>query len=520
MRLIPNVALDTKSPAEYRTFDQLKEAFAGQDHYYAFHSLNLPDHQSKRSGEIDFLILCEHGLFVLEIKGGRINIEDGVWKTTNKNNDTYDIQDPFRQAKGAMHALLEKIKKDCVDITPKFTSGFGVVLPDVEWTMRWEEWNSKQICDARHFKNFEGWLSKLFKYFREKPGNDRKLNNQELTKLRDYIRPSFELVQPLHSKLYDLQVKAEKLTEDQYRCLDIAQANSRVLCEGGAGTGKTFLAVELVRRFDIQDKKVALVCKSPWLKNYLASNVLTPNSIISTVSGLKTELKRKDIDKLDVLVVDEGQDLFNETDLDVLDNSIDGGLEKGSWYIFHDINNQANIVGETDPEYLTLLEDYAPTKIPLKTNCRNTANIVNYMKASLNVDTGILGTGDGPEVIAISSDNKNPPQKILEEKIDKLKQSIDSGYITILSKHEFKKSSARFLPDHIKKHIAILDDHSVRNTPFKKLTFATVKNFKGLENEVIIVIDLEKPRPSTCEDSQHLNYVAMSRAKALLYLIY
>jgi len=46
-----------------------------------------------------------------------------------------------------------------------------------------------------------------------------------------------------------------------------------------------------------------------------------------------------------------------------------------------------------------------------------------------------------------------------------------------------------------------------------------LENFKGLENEVIILIDLPKPDKNIKKDKA-LYYVAMSRAKGLLNIIY
>lgn len=72
MRMIPAQPLATGSKAEYRVFDQLRQAFSTPDRngWFAIHSLNLPRHEYKRFGEIDFVLCGPEGLFVLEVKGG------------------------------------------------------------------------------------------------------------------------------------------------------------------------------------------------------------------------------------------------------------------------------------------------------------------------------------------------------------------------------------------------------------------------------------------------------------------
>ena len=48
------------------------------------------------------------------------------------------------------------------------------------------------------------------------------------------------------------------LTRDQMAFVDIMDANNRALCSGGAGTGKTLLAMELARRWTCQNKRVVI----------------------------------------------------------------------------------------------------------------------------------------------------------------------------------------------------------------------------------------------------------------------
>lgn len=96
--------------------------------------------------------------------------------------------------------------------------------------------------------------------------------------------------------------------------------------------------------------------------------------------------------------MDEGQDLLDLATLDRLDGVMAGGLEQGRWCFFHDINNQAGFFGRPDPDALALLESCGPTRVQLKTNCRNTRQILEQVKAFLEADMGVRGTGDGPQV--------------------------------------------------------------------------------------------------------------------------
>ena len=65
------------------------------------------------------------------------------------------------------------------------------------------------------------------------------------------------------------QDAADALTEHQAVILDAIQLLNRVEIRGGAGSGKTFLAVEQARRLSAKGQRVALVCYSHGLASYL-----------------------------------------------------------------------------------------------------------------------------------------------------------------------------------------------------------------------------------------------------------
>ena len=226
-------------------------------------------------------------------------------------------------------------------------------------------------------------------------------------------------------------------------------------------------------------------------------------------------MRRLGVDKYEVLIVDEGQDLFNVVDRDKLDNLLIGELNKGEWYIFHDTNHQALEV--VDKDALEFLNDIPHAEIPLTTNCRNTDPILKYVEKHLDVDMGKKDEINGPKVIQTFASGEI---NILESTINQLlTDGIPSSHITLLSNLEYAKSSAASLPDKLQSKIIQLDDYSIRNFPSDEISFAEIKNFKGLENEVIILIDLPKPNKNI-EKGRALYYVAMSRAKGLLNIIY
>ncbi len=267
-----------------------------------------------------------------------------------------------------------------------------------------------------------------------------------------------------------------------------------------------------------EDKNIVLVCKSNWLRRYLETRIQNEFVTISTIESVKIDMRRSGIEIYDMLIVDEGQDLFDFDDIKILDGILYSGLERGEWYIFHDVNNQAGLFIDTKIEILELLESYNPAKIPLVTNCRNSEPILKKVQDSLSLDMGINGTDIGPEVHEFF-DEKNDGNMLKNEIESMLKGEVASSSITILSPLSYEKSSVSLLPDNIKNTLIKLDDYSVRSFPLSKISFSEIKNFKGLENEVIIVIDLISPN-KIVDDNKVEYYVAMSRARALLSVIW
>lgn len=524
MRMIPDSPYATKSRAELRVFDRLRSAAPDDsaEAWTAFHSLNLTRHERKRFGEMDFLICGPKGLFVLEVKGGRVVCTNGVWKFINRfDEENTSTESPFRQAESALHGLMARLRERFSDsLINQFSIGFGVVFPDCEWHEPSSEWDPHTLADARGYRGFDRWLRGLIHYWREKDGGKRIASPDTLRAVKQFLRPEFETAVPLYVQAQEAEENIARLTDDQMVLVDVMSVNERVLCSGGAGTGKTFLAMELARRWTSEGKNVLLACHSPWLRAYLSSRFDIPGLTVAQVGAVGTALRRKGLTSFDALIVDEGQDLLDLDSLDKLDSALEQGLAEGKWCFFHDVNNQSGLLGKPDPEALEYLQSFSPAKVPLSTNCRNTRVILEKIQSSLGVDMGTRGAGMGPPVREHTADSLEDAGSWLEAEILKIINDggISPGLVTVISPLDFDQSSVVALPDQLKKNIWKLDEFSLKNFPLKHLTFTTVANFKGLENEVVILIDV--PPISDEMESRAAHYVGMSRARSLLSVIY
>ncbi|NTV12362.1 MAG: AAA family ATPase [Desulfobulbaceae bacterium] len=524
MLMLPATPHGTHSQAEKRVFDRLRAVFADEKNnsLVAYHSFNLTRHAYKRFGEIDFLICGPQGIFVLEIKGGRIACHNGVWEFTNRYNETSrKVEGPFKQAESALHGLMDKLKANLPERQiSQFTIGYGVVVPDCELAITGAEWDPHVLADSHGFRDFERWLRKFFQYWRDKDGGNRQPDAESLKALRRYLRPEFEAIVPLHIQAGQAEERVARLTDDQMDMVDVVAANPRVLCSGGAGTGKTFLALELARRWTAEGMNVVLACRSPWLRRYLETKFGIPKLTVTLAESIGTACRRADLEFFDALIVDEGQDLFDMESLDQLDASLKNGLTGGRWCIFHDSNNQSGLCGIQEQDAIEYISSMQPTRVPLRTNCRNTRNILEKVQTMLRADMGVRGTGDGPRVreqfVPTAESSAEMLTKEIKEIVDQ--GGVAPGHITILSPLPFTQSSVSLLHESVKRNIVVLDEYSLRNFPPAKISFSEISSFKGLENEAIIVVDLETSVDGGPPQAQH--YVAMSRARAILSLIF
>ena len=62
------------------------------------------------------------------------------------------------------------------------------------------------------------------------------------------MRPEVDCITPLKSFIEQSEKDIIGLTEEQYDCLDDILINEHIVITGGAGTGKTLLAVEDAKR--------------------------------------------------------------------------------------------------------------------------------------------------------------------------------------------------------------------------------------------------------------------------------
>lgn len=558
MKLLPpHISTKTKSPAERRLFRHLEQSKL-DDTYVCLHSLNLPEHQYKVCGELDFVIVCPRGIYVLEVKGGAVSCREGIWYYTDRSGTRHKRSEgPFQQASSGMFSLREKLLHRLNSrIVDELVFGYGVIFPDCDFDQRGVEWDQQTILDAKRLeqRGVDEYIRSLESYWHAKMGH-KPVRVDDSTRMRSIVgelRPDFEMAYSLQMQASDIDLRLTKLTEEQYSRLDIVEHSPRLLVEGGAGTGKTFLAVEIARRHAAAGRKTLLICFSPLLANFIQKLNKEKGTAIFSVHGLMLDVIKKyghlpedyypgrdltdpwfvdvlvpafetaarninEEEKYQVLIIDEGQDVLNLDYMMALDNVLAGGLEKGIWRIFFDPHQQGALLGSVDKDVIDWLKQYGPVTPRLQVNCRNTDPIVLKTKLITGTDISGCSTGKGPEVTIEWYEDKLHCAHLIEEYLKSLiRQGIADPEITILSPQPLVESSVSLLSPKRKRQIRQLNGRIADTFPFSQITYSQIADFKGLENRYVLVVDLDDLYSS--DRARAMMYVAMTRARVKLWM--
>jgi Nuclease-related domain/IstB-like ATP binding protein len=515
MKMVPPVpSPSTKSAGERLVFDVLSKV--DLPGWVAFHSLSVSEHEYKRWGELDFVLLSTEGMFALEVKGGGVAVSDGLWRFTDRFGVEHArSESPFKQAEsglmGLRQRLAEQLSSDQVTSLPV---GYGVVFPQTDFGVVSVEWAPETVLDRGRMSSPNAarrWLLKLARHWQEQTHKNAVAQSLVST-IGGLLRPEFDRVPSLRYRVDELIVLMDRLTEEQYRQLDFIEENPRLLCEGGAGTGKTFLATEFARREARRGRRVLFTCWSKVLASFVASRV---GDEVTTRDF--TSLVAENPPAADVLVVDEAQDLLTLNNLAILDRFVIGGLEKGRWAILLDPNIQSAIHGTMEFDALQLLREYGGVTGRLRWNCRNTEPIVIQTRLLTGADLGNPAPGYGPAVDFAWFTDREGAAALLERELLRLaKEGVPPGEITILAPTAFEESSGALLQQRWQQQITVVDPSNVKSMPLATITFARIEDFKGLENRYILVTDVVD-FDETARDLA-LVYVGMSRARAGLWI--
>lgn len=559
-KMIPSViSPEIKSAAERHIFEWFRDDPRTAD-WIVLHSLGIANHNRVIHGETDFFVLVPYmGVFALEVKGGRVRRDGGIWLFTNR----YGIvgkktRGPFDQAWDGVFSIVGDIKSK-LDTRHKHLKNIffsiGVMFPDVEYETVGCDEEQWQVFDCNDGNNVYDYIHRLFDGACEKWESlhgeevpfDRLPSPDDIQYIADILRGDFDKAVAISVQIKYAEEELVRLTNEQYRCIDQLDDNKRCLIEGGAGTGKTLLAIEETKKAAAQGLKVALFCYNKnlgdWFEKYFEDvpQNLSPAYVGTFHSFMVRKAKEAGMrlhypndedteyfyseelpvnasqalnalreEKFDKIIVDEAQDLISNKYLDVFDRCVYGGLERGRWTFLGDFSQQAIYsTACSGDEMKNMVEERTSfIRFKLTVNCRNTRTICDEISfvTDFKAPSDVWSKVDGLPVQYLTYKDRAEEKEKLMETIQMLMDGhISDKKISILSPVKRENSI-----------VSEIDEYEIQDYKTygkNRYSFSTIQAFKGLENSVIILVDID-----TISDKQ-LMYVALSRARTALYVI-
>lgn len=506
-RMIPDVGprkYDPKSK-EDRLYYALR---ALPDSYTVVHSMTFATVKNGefRQSEGDFVVFHRQlGILCIEAKAGRVSYRDGSWFYSN--GARMKKGGPFQQAFGITYDLIDLMKDKGLEpllekckIAPAVwfmdltRSAFdGVDLP---------EGCIDSMLDSSDLLNPEPTIRRILSFRYGNKSSTNLSEGEEKLITERVLCPQFNIVQTGEANSNLARQEFAVLLDEQKRVLNYMEDQRSVVISGSAGTGKTLIALEKVRRLAERGERVLFLCYNKLLKDYLRERCKNYGSVkVLNIDGLALILcGSTDYDRLqntlesmgrqgtfpyDHVVVDEGQDFGREELLEsfILDTlkELVTKSERGSFYLFYDKNQL--VQGEDIPDFIA----DADCKMTLYINCRNTSNIAKTAAGSLG-EAGhqvakTLSVAGVPTIILFSKD-RNRQYSFVKDSLEQMRKN-GAKTLAVLTCSTEEKSALR---DVCYKQ----GDQLYLQGTKTKVPFYSCRRFKGLEADGIVLVDVTK----------------------------
>jgi hypothetical protein len=408
-------------------------------------------------------------------------------------------------------------------------SGFGCVFTQQRRFLTAEE---SALCEqgdeitayedeSGSAESLKRFLNRLVEHWKSKKRRPVRLDPVTVDEIMRFLRPDFEKAPSLNSSLRMVYADLQELTAQQYRSLDLIHGAARYMVTGGAGTGKSFLAMYAARKHAADGKRTAFVTRNPNFAAFVHRQLEGSSVTVTTLQDLPKEAD--EVGPFEVLVVDEAQDLCSYDALGAIDGALDGGVEHGKWNWFGDPNNQVSTSVPFDPEALKFWEDAASLIAPpLDENVRNAPDIIQLVASLTSADIGSRrNVGQRGEWFIEEADDEVGAATLAKEKLESLaREGIEAREIVLLVPSQHQSTGAKSLAQAAGYDVAVLEEVGGNQQFQNQVIVAPYEVFKGLERPFVILyafwhIDDKAP----FGELKSAFYKAITRSNLSVYIV-
>lgn len=506
--------------AERTVWEALRDQLP--DEAALFHSVGLLEND--REQELDLLVAWPGvGLAVIEVKGGHVTRDAQGWHQESKGVRR-TIGSPVVQAQDGQHVLTRYLTRRAPDAA-KARAAHVVAFPFTAVPASWEAPDCPRdiVLDKADLVDVAGKVRTAVE--RHGAGHQPLVS---LDALVEALAGQMPGQTSLLSEAEEHEQRVSQMTREQLKTLDRLKYHRRLKVIGGAGTGKTWLALEQAKRLARSGERVALLCYSRGLARYLERVTATwPRKEQPSYVGLfhqlpiawgaaegadddsdywerrlpleLGELARGRDDLFDSVVVDEAQDFGELWWTSLLSCLRDP--EKGGLFVFLD-----------EGQRVFLRQGVVPIDLPpyvLDENIRNTKRIAQLFGSLSGEPLKPRGL-EGAAVRLVDV----PESDVIDAADDAVERLLAEGWepgqialLTTQHRHPEQKNAVD-----LGGWAAYWDAFFAEEDVF----YGHVLGFKGLERPVVVLAvngfrDMER--------AKEMLYVGLSRARSLLVVV-